>query len=228
VIVVTILLLIVSCLISKTKEASYTKQDTIRFNLLPSLNHNLLINCPNLEGKIFFIDDITLRKSDVVSKRLCTILNRDIEISEVLVNGKSIPIKQYFNFKAESFDPIIRVQEFENITKQCNMFELLISNESLKSDTVNVRFKYLTVVKDSLRYFNKSDNLVEMNGSSFWYPRNMNQNESINLSVKTTDQISMYIDGKSINYSIDKYIKVYKTELTDKIESPVSIIFKKR
>lgn len=224
---IILILLFVSCLVGKTKEINAAKPDSVKFKLMSALSHNLLISCPNLESRIFFIDDMLINTSDLTSKKVCTFLNRDFNISEVFVNGNAIPIRQYLNLKPENFEPIIRVQEFETLNKQCVMYELILKDLQITSDTTRIRIKYYTNEQDSLKNFKTTDGMVEMKGTSLWYPRNINHDENISLTIKTTDQISAYLDGKYISFTKDKYLKEYKAVFVDLMEKPASLLFRK-
>lgn len=220
-----LLLVIIVSIQCKSKKTS-AAQDTIRFRFIPSLQQNIVVTCPNLENKIYFIVDILVDTDNFQSKGLSILLNKDCNLTEAFINNIGISIREYYKFNADSFNPIMDIQMYNDIKDTCVMYEL-ITDDIVKGDEIRIKLKYNLVESDSLKHFKYIDNRIDMKGNLFWYPRNPNKNEKVNLIIKTTDKISVSHNYKSINYNLNKYLKEYNIEFIDEADKPSSLLFRK-
>ncbi len=224
---IIILLLSIVGLTGQAKEIDFATQDSLRFKLLPSLNHNLRINAANIDKSIFFIDDITLSKTDFLSKGMSTFLNVNMTVTDVLVNGIPVSVKEYTNVPAANFDPIIRLQAYIDMKGKTKLYELMFDDVESLPDTFKVNIRYYVTIVDSLQSINVSIGKVTIAGDSFWYPRNLNQDENLQMTVKTIDKIMVSKSDTDLGFTQSGYMRAFETKFTDSLEAPVDISFRK-
>jgi hypothetical protein len=204
--------------------------DSLKLKLMEPIKQDLQINCTGLDGRIYFIDDVSLNKNDILNKKLCFILSSDFIFSDITMDGKNVPLMTYKGCAPQDFYPTMEMDTYKKIQNKTRIYELVFDNVDILPENVNVRIKYHIFSRpDSLFVFKYKNNTLYMNGSYFWYPRNLNRDENLNLIVKTTDQTAFSLDGRAINYIMPQnYLKEYKLDLIDSKEKPATIIFQKK
>jgi len=224
-----ILLLSVVGLCGKAKKTEVVPQDTTSLRLFDAIGQNLQINYTYLGKRIYFIDDIKLSRADVAEKKLCFMLNVDFIITDVTVNDKTIQIRKYRNVNSKGFEPNIDPEVYKQISKNIAIYEFVLDDLTNAPEHIVIRLKYHLVDRESNKVYTNYKDKIMMSGTEFWYPRNLNKDENINLTVKTTDQIAFSLNSKAVNYTRPKkYQKEYKTNLIDPKDGPAYIIFMKK
>jgi len=226
-ILIVLLLLCAVSIFGKSKEKDLAVMDTLRFKLLPSVTHNIQISAANIDKNIYFIDDITLNKADFNEKGMSTILNADLYLTDVIIHGKGVSFKQYTKIKPETFEPVLRLQAYTDLKGKCRQYEILFDDVKSLPDTFKIKLKYHIMVTDSLQFIKVADGKVTIPGNTFWYPRNINQNESVKLSVKTSEKVAVSLNNTDLAGKTSNYLKTSEVKFTDAMENPVDLTFRK-
>ena len=228
-VIIAILLFSVVNMWGMAKNKVVEPQDTMLLRLFETQHQKLQINCTNLGKRIYFISDIVISKADLEAGKSCFILNSDFIITDVTINDVSIPIRKYRNVNSAGFEPKIDPELFKQFSKNVSVYEFAVDDLENAPEQVEIRLKYHIVDRESnVVYKNFKDKLV-MRGLDFWYPRNLNKDETVLLTVKTTDQIAFSVNTKAVNYTRPKrFLKEYRTTFTDLKREPSMIIFMKK
>lgn len=226
-ILVIIFLLSILGINGKALGTDLSEQDTLRFKLLPSIRHNIQIIAGDIDKFIYFVDDVEIKKADYPEQGLSFFLNADMVLKEVLVNGKDIYLKKYTLVEADRFEPYIRLQAYTEMKWKCVLYELLYDDVKNLPDTVSIKIKYLASLADSLTVIKAHKGVITILGNTFWYPRNLNQNEKLTLSIKTTDQVKVKLNDTDIPFKQKDYLRTSDFMLTDSMVSPLDITFMK-
>jgi hypothetical protein len=224
------LAIILVCVVSisgKVKKTDFAAQDTLRFKLFPSVSHNIQISASNIENIIYFVDDISINKADWLDKGMCTFLNADMNLTDITIDGTEISFKEYSNVKAESFEPILRLQAYKDMKGKCRLYEMLFEDVTSLPDTFSVKMKYLINVADTLNSLKIVDGKVVFLGNTLWYPRNLNQNENLRLAVKTMDKVTVSLNKTDLPYKQSGFMRSSEVKFVDFMDNPVDITFRK-
>jgi hypothetical protein len=211
------------------KPGSPAGPDTLQLKLIEPVHQHIQINCAGFNGRIYFIDDFVLSKSDVAAKKVCFLLSSDLVFTELYANDLEIPLREYNRVELQDFDPDLTPVDYARIKQNCRIYELVFDETLEWPEMINVRFKYHVNNSDLLSVFRAKKTSVQMNGTDFWYPRNLNRDENISLTVKTTDTTVFSLNGNAVDYvQTQNYAKEYKLDLTDSKDKPAVIIFQKK
>jgi hypothetical protein len=226
ILIVILLFLLVNSWGMAQKPRNGASLDSLRLKLIEPISQNLQINCSGFDGRIYFIDDLVLNKSDIQNKKTCFILNKDFVYTELSADKQEIPLREYNWLTRWDFSPVIDEATFTAFDKNCRFYTFAFQDVANLTDQVNIRFKYHIKEQDSLQVYKVKNDMIQMNGAYFWYPRNLNRDEHLALTVKTTDEYTFSLNGETVNYEIKQaYTKEYKTELIDLREKPSTAIF---
>jgi len=229
IVLIVVLLFNFGALSGKAKKPSSAAQDTTSLRLFDTIGHKLQINCTNLGRRIYFIDDIILNKADVQAGKISFLLNRDFIISDVIINDVAIPIRKFRNVNSKGFDPNLDPEYFKAIDKNISIYEFVLDDLTNAPEQFGVRIKYHLIDRETNNVYRKFGDKLIMRGDEFWYPRSLNKDDNVLLTVKTTDQISFSLNAKAVDYTRPtKRLKEYKTSFIDKKDEPALIIFTKK
>jgi hypothetical protein len=204
-------------------------QDTFKLRLLEPSQQNILIDYTDINKRIYFVVDFVLSKQDVIDHKLSFILNSDFIFSDVVANKVNVSLRAYKNVGPQAFEPSIDPEVFAKFNNKCKIYEFVPDDLLKLSDPIQIRLKYHIPNQDSLGMFQNNNGMLTMRGDIFWYPRNLNNDENVALTVKTTDLIAFSLDGKAMDYTMKQsYLKEYKHNFTDLKAAPATVIFKRK
>jgi hypothetical protein len=204
-------------------------QDTFKLRLIEPGQQNILIDYTDINKRVYFVDDFVLSKQDILDRKLCFILNSDFIFSDVIANETNVPLRAYKYVGAQAFEPAIDPEVFAKFKNKCKIYEFIVDDLLKLSDPIQIRLKYHIPNQDSLGMFQNKNGMLTMKGDLFWYPRNINVDENVALTVKTTDLIAFSLDGKAMDYVMKQsYLKEYKHSFTDSKAAPATVIFKRK
>jgi hypothetical protein len=227
IIITLIMLLSFSFVIAKTHKNQPASPDTVKLQLITPLRQDIQINCVNLDRKFYIIDKLELSRNDISNRRTCFLLNDDFKVSEVTVDRYAVQLKLYKNVRNTDFNPPLDVQLNEKLNGKCRVYELFIPDKANLSENFTLKLKYHIPETDSAFVITAGKDWIDFKGTDFCYPRNPGLNENISMYVKTTDENSFYVNGKSIEYTQTRYLKEYKTSFIDMADSPAVLMFRK-
>ncbi|MFO7660423.1 MAG: hypothetical protein R6V77_05885 [Candidatus Cloacimonadaceae bacterium] len=229
IVIIVILLFSLGSVWGKAVKPTSEPQDTTSLKLFDTIGHKLQINCTNLGKRIYFIDDIVINKADVEEGKLSFMLNKDFIISDVTINNVSIPIRKFRNVNSKGFFPNIDPEQFKLLNKNISIYEFVLDDLTEAPEQIEIRLKYHLADNATNRVYRKFGNQLTLRGNEFWYPRNLNKDDNVLLTVKTTDQISFSLNAKAVEYTRpSKRLKEYRTSFIDKQKEPALIIFTKK
>lgn len=211
----------------KKPEKEKAKNQKLKF-IEPTI-HNLQINCIDFDGSIYFIDNFTLSKKDVQTGKICFLLNSDFIYSEILANGKLLYLLSHTTNGPYDFEPDLGQKLYTRILATCYVYEIAFDKITDLPDTIDICFKYHLKTPRKAAMFKPQNDILQMNGMDFWYPRHPLKDTNLYLTVKTTDVMSFSLNGKAVNYSmLDKYTKEYIVNIKDAYAAPATIIFRQK
>lgn len=198
-----------------------------QLKLMEPLSQNLQINCSDLGKGVYFIDEVQLSRRDVLDNKVCFFLNRDIIFTEFNLGETQLVMKEYKQFRQNLLTPVIDSLNYLHAGKKCKLYQLVFTKPNELPETFPIKLKY-HLLDDKYRNVLKVRNeTLIMHGTSFWYPRNYLKDETLSLTIKTTDKIAFSLDGKAMDYVMTQtYAKEYKHSLNDRAENPSAIIFR--
>jgi hypothetical protein len=118
------------------------------------------------------------------------------------------------------------LQAFTDVSKNCSLYELVLADLSALPDTIKVRMKYQTEVTDSLAAIKVENKNVLFSGETFWYPRNLNQDENVTMTVNTTDQVYAALDNKYMKFRQKDLQRTFTQDFIDPMDKPVNLSFR--
>ncbi len=227
-VVLTMVFLLSAVLVSgmARKPGTVNLDDDQKLKLLQPEKHDLQINCAGFDGRIYFVDDFVLSGTELEEGRLCFFLNSDFVFTELTVNGNPFLLREYKKVAATDIETSMNPDAFQIMDQKCRIYELVFDPQTEIPPRADIRLKYHLIPQDSLAIFTVRDNTLQMNGSDFWYPRNPDRSENVNLLVKTSDRMVFSLNGKAVDYTMtDTYNKEYRASFFDSQDSPAAIIF---
>jgi len=108
------LLISITCIAGMANKSNRTSQDSLKLRLLEATEHRIQINCPQLNKRVYIIDDLTLLKKDIVNNKVCFFLSSEFTVSDVILVDKDIQLMEYKNAKYYDFNPQIDFELFSS------------------------------------------------------------------------------------------------------------------
>jgi hypothetical protein len=224
---ILILLFSMSYVSGKKQKNQPAVPDISKLQLIKPVRQNIQVNCVSINRKFYVIDNLVLSKQDVLQRKTFFFLNSDFTISEISAEGIFTQLKLYRNVIYTDFNPSIDEQVFDNVSRKCKIYELVIAEAESLPEQFNLKLKYHIPENDTMFVTTAGNGWIDFKGSDFWYPRNPQHNEDVSLFVKTTDENSFYLNGKSVGYIQKRYLKEYTTNFIDMADSPAALMFRK-
>jgi len=228
----TLLVVIALCCVpllsvKKPGEEYTVKSDTLQLQFIPSFKHDLVISYSNRFQRLLFVDTIYMLKTSLEARGMDSfILNRDLVLEKVSVNQNPVYVTEYKNVKSTNFLPRIRLQTMTDIKGKCRIMQFAKGDISEAGDTVKVIIKYYLPISDTLKYFVSRDGKISMDGWDFWYPRNLHQDENIQLTVNTMGNVEVALNDDPLTCCPKGVARVHSREFTDRMEYPQTLSFK--
>lgn len=211
---------------SQPKATEVINPDTLQFVLIPAVRHDVTIIVSEFFDKIVFSDIITVPKRALRSgESRSYFLNKDMKMEYFRINGVDQSLNLTRNLKADQFNPRLRLQSLIEINELSQMYSFVVPDLSGSEDMVSIQLKYNLTLSDTLKYVILGNGTVEMKGCNFWYPRHINQNDDISVTIHTPLNRIVKINNMEMSGDLQSGMLVHRMRFNDKFTEPADIKF---
>ncbi len=222
--ILAMLLALFTGLWSQTSTDQVIDSDTLQFVLIPAVRHDVTIIISEFFNRIVFSDVITVPKRALrTGESRSYFLNKDMKMEYFSINGVDQSLILVRNIKADQFNPRLRLQSVIEVNELSQMYSFIVPDTKDYDDMVEIQIKYNLPLSDDMKYVIHSPSSLEMKGCNFWYPRHLNRNDDVNLTIHTPPNRVVMVNNMELGFDHQSGMRVHRLRFIDKYTEPADL-----
>jgi hypothetical protein len=184
-------------LISCTPQAMQKMNENYTHNaLLPIESHDITVTFHPGTKLLLVQDNMQINREKC--KEFFTgafILNKSVYLSSIKIEGSNDVVREITTFGSDYFNNELTEEQWNRIDQLGAVYEIQMGPYEQGHDLISVSIKYQVQVDDKTQGVRMTDDTLEMDGNSFWYPTFFRDQVPFSIKVVAPQRYNVDIPG---------------------------------